>query len=360
MRYYTLPHTNMTVSTVCYGAAVFGTDVQGEAMDRLYGLFRAAGGNFFDTAHCYCFWIESGEGASERALGECIRRHGDRDRVVIGTKGGHPGWGDLYPRPDHFLAPEVIARDIDDSLQRLGIEAIDLYWLHRDDPRRPAGEVIETLNAEIARGRLRAIGASNWSTARIAEANAYAVAHGLQGFSASQPQWSLAQSNQPQTDDPPRSITIDDLLATRWLTPGDLAWHRETALPVVPFTPTAGGYFATGGQAEGFDNDISRARLARAQMLATVLGCTPNQIALAYLVNHPFPVSPILGTTKPAHLADALAAFDITLTPEQVRWLLNGEAECTVRLQGVEPAAGVTGEVALMSVHQSPATETPG
>src|SRR4051794_1197909 len=140
MKQHAIPRTQLTVSSLCLGTGSFGTGVKGAEMERLYALFREAGGNFFDTAHCYAFWIEGGLGASERGLGECIRRFGDREAVVIGTKGGHPDNGPSYRRSDRYLAPEVIAADVSDSLERLGVDTIDLYFLHRDDPRVPVGE----------------------------------------------------------------------------------------------------------------------------------------------------------------------------------------------------------------------------
>ncbi len=315
MRRHHLPHTTLILSTLCYGAAAFGTAVLGEAMARLYGLFREAGGNFFDTAHCYCCWLEGGNGASERALGECVRRDGGREEVVIASKGGHPALPPHYPRPEQYLAPAVIAGDIDESLARLGVDAIDIYYLHRDDPRLPAGEIIETLNAEIRRGGIRALGASNWTTARIAAANDYAAAHGLQGFVISQPQWNLAEPQLPFADPTMRFLTVEDR-----------AWHALSGLPAAPYSSTACGYFATGGQAAAgaFDTPTSRARLLRAQRLAAQLATTPNQIALAYLLGQNFPVIPLLGTIQPAHLADALHAPEIALTGEQVRWLAEG------------------------------------
>jgi aryl-alcohol dehydrogenase-like predicted oxidoreductase len=237
---------------------------------------------------------------------------------VIATKGGHPAAGEGYLRPEDFLAPEVLARDVAESLERLGVDTIDLYWLHRDDPRRPLGEILEALNADIACGHLRALGASNWSIARLSEANTYAAAHGLHGFVASQPQWSLAHPNAPvPTEDP----------AMRYLMPDDQAWHAATGLPVIPYSSTACGYFASGGQkaAGAFDNAISRGRLARAEALADTHGATPNQIALAYLHHQPFPVIPILGTLNLAHLQDAMGMAAVHLTAEEVRWLAEGE-----------------------------------
>ncbi len=312
-----LPATDLAVSAFCCGAAPFGTTVTGEALDRLFGTFLDAGGNVFDTAHCYCCWLPDGAGASERALGELVRRFGVRDRVVIATKGGHPSLRPYLERPDYYISPETIAADLDDSLARLGLDRVDLYFLHRDDARVPVGEIVELLNAEIARGRVRYLGASNWPVARIEEANAYAAAHGLQGFAASQPQFSLAQGNVVPGPDP----------TLRTLAPADLAWHAAAQLPVLAYSSTACGYFAgsTGAAAVGqFDNPVSQARRTRARRLAAELGSTPTQVALAYLRHQPFPVIPILGTTNPAHLQEAFGAVDITLTPAQCAWLADG------------------------------------
>ena len=304
----------LELSCLCQSAAAFGTGVRGSDMYRLYDDFRLAGGNFFDTAHCYCFWLENGMGASERALGACLRRSGDRKQVIIGTKGGHPASVPKYPRPDSYLAPEVIASDIQDSLERLGVDQIDLYFLHRDDPRVPVAEIMDAVNAEVARGRIQCPGASNWATNRIEEANAYAAKHHLTGFVASQPQWNLAHPN-PPADPTMKSIS-----------PDDERWHTRHQLPVVAYSPTACGYFACEGPLTGraFDNLISRQRHQRTRQLAAQLGVTPNQIALAWLMSQPFPVIPILGTTKPAHQADALGATAVHLAAAQVQWLRSG------------------------------------
>lgn len=306
--------TDLDVSALCCGAGAFdmARNSPGQ-MDLLYDAFRQAGGDFFDTAHCYGFWIPDGLGSFERNLGERIRRRGDAGKVVVATKGGHPEVGPNYPRPPAYLAPETIASDITESLDRLGV-GIDLYLLHRDDSRVPVGEIIEALNAEIARGRILWIGASNWSVARIAQANEYAVAHGLRGFVASQVQYSLAHPNaaEPASD-----------LATRHLTRDAAAWHAASTLTVMAYSSTARGYFATGGKAanKDFDNPVSRARLALAQEFARDKGCTATQVALAYLMCQDFPVIPILGTGNMDHLKEAMAAVDVALDPEQVRRL---------------------------------------
>lgn len=310
-----LPATNLAVSAICYGVPTFGTIIQGAQQQALYDRFRAAGGNFFDTAHCYCFWLPDGDGASERAIGELVRRSGDREQVVIATKGCHPSAGAKYDRPDRYLSPEVLAADLDDSLSRLRMESIDLFYLHRDDPRLPVAEIIDMLNVEVRRGRIRFFGASNWRSERLDSANAYASTHGLQGFAASEPLWNLAENPNPLHD--PTLHALDD---------ADIHWHCGSQLPVIPYSSTAGGYFAS-SDAEagcGWNSPGNRARHARAAQLAGELGCTANQISLAYLSGHSFPVIPIIGTVNLSHLDDALGATAIDLTPAQVRWLEDG------------------------------------
>jgi aryl-alcohol dehydrogenase-like predicted oxidoreductase len=113
-------------STFGLGTIPWGTKLRGEDLDRLYDTFREAGQNFFDSAHVYAFWMPGGVGASERALGEIVRRRGDRGNVVLATKGGHPHMKGGYDRPDRYLSPQVIAGDIADSLDRLDVDTIDL------------------------------------------------------------------------------------------------------------------------------------------------------------------------------------------------------------------------------------------
>lgn len=309
MTHEPIPNTTLTVSRLCLGLGDLGTRLTGAPATSLLAAFLAAGGNFVDTAHCYGFWGAGGIGASERELGRVIRELDCRAELVIATKGGHPAADPDYPRPDGYLSPEVLASDIAESRERLGVEAIDLYLLHRDDTRVPAGEIIDALNTHIATGEIRYLGASNWSTDRIAAANAYAAAHGLRGFAVSQIQFSLATPDWPVTDDP----------TMRRMTAEIAAWHTQTSLPVMAYSASTGGFFA--GRDGGYATSENLARRERARSLAGELGVTPAQIALAYLLNQPFPVIPIIGTLDEAHLAESLAAASIPLTPEQVAFL---------------------------------------
>jgi aryl-alcohol dehydrogenase-like predicted oxidoreductase len=313
MNRHLIPRTDLSVSALCYGTAAWGHAVTGRHLDRLLNAFRDAGGNFLDTAHCYACWTPEGAGVSERAIADYVRRNGGRDELIVATKGGHPSFAG-YRTVDRYMSADRVAADIDDSLARLDRDVIDVYLLHRDDPRMEVGEIVEYLNAEVQRGRIRYFGASNWTSARIAAANGYAEAHGLQGFVISEPQWSLGHRN------PGGDGTLQFLDAE------DHAWHCGSGMPVMPYSSTAGGYFATGGRSSSaqFENEVSRGRLARAQQLAQELDCTPGQVAVAYLKHQPFPVIPILGTSKRRHLEDALGALSVSLTGEQVAWLRDG------------------------------------
>lgn len=313
MKRYNIPATDLEVSALCFGTSSLGTGLKGNDADRLISSFIEAGGCFFDTAHCYSFWEKDGYGASERELGECLRRIGYWGKVVVATKGGHPDAGEGYRRPDFYLADDVIISDIDDSLERLQAERIDLYFLHRDDSRVPVSDIIGVLNSEIERGRLRYIGASNWSIKRIAEANEYAKKSGLHGFVTSEVQWSLSQ--------PDWKIGADPVM--RYITEEDRKWYESVHIPIMAYSSTAGGYFAR-SQDGLSDGTINSKRKKRAVELANKLNCTPTQVALAYLLHQKPLTIPIFRTTKQSHLDEILSSVSVKLSGNQVRWLRDG------------------------------------
>jgi aryl-alcohol dehydrogenase-like predicted oxidoreductase len=301
--------TDLRVAPLCMGLGNLGLGVKGEAAVRLISHYFEAGGNFVDTAHCYGFWADGQVGASEKELGAALRQLGGRERVVISTKGGHPGDPNGYPRPDSYLAPEVIAQDVAESLDRLGTDHIDLYLLHRDDGRVPVGEIMDALQPHVAARRVRYLGASNWRVERIAAANEYAAGRGQAGFATSQVHFALAEPEWADQPDP----------AMRYLTPQMQAWHAQTGMPVMAYSSSAGGFFA--GRDGGYATPENLARRERARELAGQLGATPTQVALAYLRAQAFPVTPITGTLSEAHLDEAIGATQLTLSPEQVAWL---------------------------------------
>lgn len=292
---------------------VLGTDNQIDAptMAAMADAFVEAGGNCFDTAFIY-----SG-GQSEVLLGQWLSARGIRDELVVLSKGAHT--------PD--CNPAAIATQLDQSLERLQTGYLDLYCLHRDDPAVPVSEWIDALNREVSAGRINQFGGSNWTAERIDEANAYASANGLQGFSLLSNNFSLARMEDPV-----------------W--PGCLAsstdnfrdWHTENAFPLLPWSAQARGFFldwdgtglaATRHGADPTDEEMQRVwgstenmeRRNRAFQLADELGVSALQIALAYVVNQPFPCCAIIGPRNPMQMQDSVAAAQINLSQAQIDWL---------------------------------------
>jgi aryl-alcohol dehydrogenase-like predicted oxidoreductase len=184
-----LPAAPVAPSRIVLGSVFFGTDISREHSFAVMDAYAKGGGNFIDTANGYALWLPGGVGASELTIGAWLRERGVRDRMIIATKGGHPR-GDSGEFGD--LSRPEIEKDLGQSLERLAVDAIDLFWLHRDQPTRPVSEIMEMLADIRESGRIRAYGVSNWELDRIEAANAYAKAHDLPPLAAHQPPFSLA------------------------------------------------------------------------------------------------------------------------------------------------------------------------
>ena len=304
LRQHSLSQTDLQLSTFCCGLGDLFALPEAES-DALLDAFVEAGGNFFDSAHCYSFWLPGGNGLSEIGIGDYLRRRGLTDNVVVATKGGHPSAAG-YRSVKHYLSPERIGADIDDSLGRLQCSHVELYYLHRDDEGVPVDEIIDALNLEIVCGRLRYLGASNWTPARIGEANEYARKNGLTGFVISQPRWSLARA---QSGD--RTLVEAD---------DEISWYEDNNFPLAVYSPTAHGFF-DGNETPAYQSPQNNARRERAEQLAHKYNATPGQIALAYLTNQSFPVFPIIGTSNVGRLREALGADELRLAPDEIAWL---------------------------------------
>jgi len=203
---------------------------------------------------------------------------------------------------------------------------IDLYWLHRDDPAIPVGEILGTLNEHLRAGRIRAIGCSNWSVPRQIEAARCAEANGLTGFCASQIGWSLARRD-PATISDKTMLYMDD---------ATLEFHRRTRTPVVAYSSQANGFFSeerircAGAFAEDdaatkiYGTPENLARRQRAQDLAARRGVSANQVALAFLLNQPFAVYPIIGPRTVAQVVESCASQAIRLASDEITALAAG------------------------------------
>lgn len=310
-----IPNTDLSVSAVCLGTGSFGSSVARDDAFTLLDTFVAAGGSFLDTARIYAVWLPDGANASERTVGEWLRHSGLRGQITLATKGAHP---DLKTMHISRLSPEDLRHDIEASLHYLQTNCIDLYWLHRDDRSVPADEIIDALNVHVQTGQIRYLGCSNWRVDRIRAANAYAQAHGLAGFIANQPLWSLAAPNREAISD--KTLVLMDA--------EDLTFHRETGMAVIPFTAQAKGYFtklANGTLKDSdrrqYDSDLNRERARRAHELAARYGVSITAIALSYLMSQPFPTIPIIGPKTLAQLDDCLEFIDLRLTAADLAYL---------------------------------------
>jgi aryl-alcohol dehydrogenase-like predicted oxidoreductase len=274
-----------------------------------------AGITAFDTARHY------GNG-NEIVVGRWVRERGLRDQVVIIGKGAHHS-------PERMrVTPADIASDLNESLTRFGFDTIDLYVLHRDDPAVPVGPIVEALNSHLREGKIRAFGGSNWTHERIAEANTYALEHGLVPFVASSPQFSLAA----QIDPPWRgciSIGGPDGEAAR-------RWYIDNQMAIFAWSSLAGGFLSGGFDRDSdgglpeevaqrarrsYGSDANYERLDRARTLAAELGVTVPQIALAYALSQPLNLFAIAGGESAEEIAANAAAVDIRLPLETLEWL---------------------------------------
>jgi aryl-alcohol dehydrogenase-like predicted oxidoreductase len=311
-----IPNTGLAPTQICLGTGSFGGSLSQADSFAMLDAFYARGGRFLDTAHIYSDWIPGTKSMSEKTLGWWFRSSGLRDKIIIATKGAHPLLSSMHISR---MSPADLHTDVTESLDFLQTDRIDLYWLHRDAPALPVAEIIEPLNEHVRAGRLRCLGCSNWHISRIREANAYAAARGLQGFVANQPMWSLAVPDLANWPD--QTLVAMDAAG--------VAFHRETQIAAIPYSSQAHGYYTkldagktlADSTRKLYDNETSRSRLPRAQELAKKYGVGVTEIALAYLMAHPFPVFPIIGCHTIAQLDDSLKVFHVTLTPDDVAYL---------------------------------------
>ncbi len=262
------------------------------------------GGNLFDSGRQYR--------TSENVLAACLGER--RDDVVVLTKGAHHE--EAYedgPIVRRRVTPEDVSADLHASLEALGSGRIEVYVLHRDDPSRDVGPIVEELNEHRRAGRILSFGASNWTTSRLDEAARYAEEHALETFTCSSVYLGLAEQNEPPWLE---TVSARD--------PDSLAWYERTQLPLFAWSAQAGGYFAgylDEQVARVYDSERNRERLARARELAARHGATPNQVALAWVLTQAFPTYAIIGPRTVAELRESVEALDLELSPDDIRWL---------------------------------------
>lgn len=306
MRRFPVPPLGRELPVLALGTVGLGTRGW-EACCELLDAWVEAGGGVIDCAREY------DEGRCEEFLGRWLDERRATDAVTILTKGGHP---DAH---GGRMTPEAIAFDLATSLEALRTDTIDLYLLHRDDRRLPVGPIVEALEEHRAAGRICAYGASNWTTERLDEAAMYAESRGLQGFSLSSPNLSLARQNESPWAG---CVSASD--------PVSRAWYGRTQLPLFAWSSQAGGFFTGQFGPDRRDDermvrvyyrDDNWERLRRAEEVARARNCTANEIALAWVLHQSFPTCAIIGCHTPDELRSSVSALSVELTESEVRWL---------------------------------------
>ncbi|MCC6442795.1 MAG: aldo/keto reductase [Armatimonadetes bacterium] len=294
------PALNREVSRLGMGTMIF-SPARPELVCELLAAFLALGGNLIDSAQVY--------GGSEAAIGMWLAHRGRRDDVILLDKGCHP---------PVRITPETIRQAVSAHLEKMGTDYIDIWMMHRDDLDAPIESIVDTCNEEIANGRIRSYGGSNFSLARLKATNEYAARHGLRGMDFSSPNLCLAIPKEPFW------------AGCTHATQEDIAWHRETGVPLIAWSSQGRGFFREESGPENASNpDLVRVyhneenfeRLARAREMARRKNVTVTQIALAYVLNVPAPTIALVGPENVSEVESCVRATHINLSEAEMDWL---------------------------------------
>jgi aryl-alcohol dehydrogenase-like predicted oxidoreductase len=311
MNYSRLGASGLEISRICLGCMTYGSSewrdwvLDEEASRPFFRRAIEAGINFFDTADMYS------DGASEEVTGRALRDFANRDEIVLATKVFYP----LRKGPNGGgLSRKHIFEAIDGSLRRLGTDYVDLYQIHRFDRETPIEETMEALHDVVKSGKARHIGASSMYAWQFAKMQDVAARHGWTRFVSMQNHYNLIYREEEREMIP---LCLDQ------------------GVGVIPWSPLARGFLSGNRRRGERGGDTTRARsdayaidmyyeeadfdvLDRVVSLAGEKGVKPAQIALAWLLHKPGVSAPIVGASKMSHLDDALAALEITLSPQEI------------------------------------------
>jgi aryl-alcohol dehydrogenase-like predicted oxidoreductase len=309
MDYVKLGRTGLDVSRLCLGCMTYGVSDRGshpwtldeEASRPLLRRALDMGINFLDTANVYS------DGTSEEFVGRVLKAHGQRESIVLATK----VHGRMHAGPNGMgLSRKGIMAEIDNSLRRLGTDYVDLYQIHRWDPRTPIEETMEALHDVVKAGKARYIGASSMYAWQFAKAQHVAERHGWTRFVSMQNHYNLLYREEEREMMP---------------------LCEDSGVAVIPWSPLARGRLTRAWdeqtertQTDAFGKTLYVAPEADRRVVdavATIAAArkVPKaQIALAWMLSKPFVTAPIIGASKAGHLDDALAALSLSLSAEEI------------------------------------------
>ncbi|MEH1793386.1 MULTISPECIES: aldo/keto reductase [unclassified Nostoc] len=302
-----LGRSELEVSPLCFGGNVFGWTINEDTSFKILDHFIAAGGNFIDTADVYSKWASGNQGGeSETILGKWLKQRGNREQVVIATKVGN----DLGIK-GKGLSRKYIQQAVEDSLQRLQTDYIDLYQSHIDDESTPLEETLETYGELISQGKVRVIGASNYSASRLAQALQISQQHGYPRYESLQPRYNLYS----------RSDYEQDLQLL----------SQEQGIGVINYSSLASGFLsgkyrseqdlsisARGNSVKQYLNARGFRILKAVDEVAKTYNSTPTQVSLAWLIARPTITAPIVSATNIEQLNDIIKAIDLKLDPDAI------------------------------------------
>jgi aryl-alcohol dehydrogenase-like predicted oxidoreductase len=310
-----LGNSGLTVSPLAFGGNVFGWTADEKTSFRLLDTFVGAGFNLIDTADVYARWVPGNQGGeSEAIIGKWLKQTGKRDKVVIATKigmemgPGKKGLSDAY-----------IRQGVEDSLKRLQTDYIDLYQSHEDDKSTPLEETLATYADLIKEGKVRVIGASNYSAERLAEALRVSKLHGFPSYQSLQPLYNLYDRAGYET-------SLERLCV-------------ENGLGVISYFSLASGFLTgkyrseedlgkspRGQTAKKYLNDRGRRILKALDDVAAEHQSAPAKVSLAWLMARPSVTAPIASATSEAQLKDLMDAAELKLNPAAIEKLNQASA----------------------------------
>jgi len=305
MTKHVLCQSGLSVPSLIFGGNVFGWTIDQTMSFRILDGLLDAGFNALDTADMYSSWIPGHQGGeSETIIGNWLKQRGGRDKVIIATKVGK-----LMGSGDQGLSPAWIRRAVEDSLRRLQTDYIDLYYAHADDPAVPLEESLQTFADLVAQGKVRALGASNYTAPRLKQALDVSARLGLPRYECLQPGYNLMDRQGFEAELAPLC--------------------QAEGLGVAPYYALASGFLtgkyrssadladrARGAKVKDYLNDRGFRVLAALDAAAKRHGATMGQIALAWLMAKPAITAPIVSATNLDQLHDLLKAPDIHLDAE--------------------------------------------
>jgi aryl-alcohol dehydrogenase-like predicted oxidoreductase len=304
-----LGRSGLLTPPLILGSNVFGWTVDARTAPGILDAFVHGGGRMIDTADVYSSWAPGNRGGeSETIIGDWLSKRGRRDDVLIATKVGGAMGG------SRGLAPERIARSADDSLRRLQTDHIDLYFAHFDDPSVPIDDVLGAFDELVEAGKVRAVGASNFTAERLTASLGVSGQRGLSRYEVLQPMYNLLERG--QFEGALQQVCLEHLVAAvpyYGLASGFLTgkYRSQADLAGRPRSGSVGKYLTPRGSGV----------LAAMDHVAGETGASLAQIALAWLAAQPGVAAPIASATSVAQVEELVGAMHIELTPQHFQQL---------------------------------------